>query len=61
MPQVLNMSVLHRVLQKAAHHIPWFLNMLGLEYARFVNLSRLLRVLCKLYFKDLRFLECLEF
>ena len=61
MPQVLNMSVLHRVLQKAAHHIPWFLNMLGLEYARFVNLSRLHRVLCKLYFKDLRCLECLEF
>ena len=37
MPRVLNMSVLHRVLQKTAHHIFWVLNILGLEYARVVN------------------------
>ena len=61
MPCVLNMSVLHRVLWKTAHHIPRVLNMLGLEYTRVVNLSRLHRVLCKLYFKDLWCLECLEF
>ena len=60
MPRVLNMSVLHRVLQETALHIPWFPNMLGLEYARVVNLLRLHRVLCKLYFRDLRCLECLE-
>ena len=60
MPRVLNMSVLHRVLQETALYIPWFPNMLGLEYARVVNLSRLHRVLCKLYFRDLRCLECLE-
>ena len=61
MPRVLNISVLHRILQKTSHHILWVLNMLGLEYARVVNLSRLHRVLCILYFKDLRCLECLEF
>ena len=59
--RVLNMSVLLTVLQKTAHHIPWVLNMLGLEYTRAVNLSKLHRVLCKLYFKDLRCLACLEF
>ena len=60
MPRVLNISVLHRVLQ-TAHHILWVLNMLGLEYARAVNLPRLHRVLCILYLKDLQCLECLEF
>ena len=30
------------------------LNMLGLEYTRAVNMPRLLRVPCKLYFKDSR-------
>ena len=61
MPRVLDVSVFHRVLQKTARHILWVLNMLGLEYARVVNLSRLHRVLCILHFKDLQCLECLEF
>ena len=61
MSQVLNISVLHRVLEKTAYNILWVLNMLGLEYARVANLSRLHSVLCILYFKDLRCLECLDF
>ena len=60
MPRVLNISVLHRVPQ-TADHILWVLNMLGLEYARVVNLSRLHKVLCILHFKGLQCLECLEF
>ena len=42
-------------------HIPRVRNMLGLEYTRVVNMSRLHRVLCKMYFKDSRYLECLKF
>ena len=62
MPRVLDVSVFHRVLQKTAHHILWVLNMLGLEYARVVNLSSYTGFfLYKLYFKDLRCIECLEF
>ena len=43
MPQVLNIPVLHRVLQKAPRHtcltgILWTLNMLGFEYTRVVNM-----------------------
>ena len=58
MPQVLNMPVLRRVLSV---HIPRVPNMLGLEYTRFVKMSTLHRVLCKIYFKGSRYLECLEF
>ena len=61
MPRVLNISVLHRILQKTAYHILWVLNMLGLECARVVNLPRLHRVLCILFSKDLQCLEWLEF
>ena len=57
MPRVQNISVLHRVPSKTANHIPQFLNMLGLEY---MNMSRLRRVLCKLFFKDSPYLECLS-
>ena len=35
--------------------------MLGFEYTRVVNMTWLHRVLCKLYFKDSRYFECLEF
>ena len=56
MPRVLNMPVLHRVPLKTAHHIPRVLNTLGLEYMQVMNMSRLHRVLCKLYFKDSRYL-----
>ena len=41
--------------------IPGVLNMLGLEYIRVASMPRLHRVLRKLYFKYLRYLECLEF
>ena len=61
MPRVLNISVLHRVLQKTAHRILWVLNMLRLEYARVVNLPKLHRVLCILYFKDLQCLKVSEY
>ena len=40
--------------------IPRIINMLGLEYTRVVNLTRLHRVHCKLYFKDSRYFEWLE-
>ena len=50
MPLVLNMPVLHKLL-----------NMIGLEYTRVVNMSRLNKVLCKLSSKRSRYLECLEF
>ena len=60
MPGVLNMLVFHKVPQKTAHHIPQGLNMLGLEYTKVVNMSRLKRVLCKVHFEDSRYLECLE-
>ena len=33
-------------------HIPRVLNILRLEYTRVVNMSRVHRVQCKLYFKD---------
>ena len=46
---------------KNDRYIHRVLNMLGLEYTRVVNMSRLNRVLCKLYFKDSRFLEYLDF
>ena len=36
------------------------LNMLVLEYTRIVNMPSLHRVLCKLYFKDSRYLKCLQ-
>ena len=35
--------------------------MLGLEYTRVVNMTRLQRVQCKLYVKDSQYFECLEF
>ena len=35
--------------------------LLGLEYTRVLNMTWLHRILCKLYFKDLRYLECHEF
>ena len=41
--------------------IPRVINRLGHEYARVVNMIRLHRVLCKLYFKDSRYFECLDF
>ena len=41
--------------------ISWALNMLELEYTRVVNIPRLHTVLCKLYFKDSQYFECLEF
>ena len=37
------------------------LKMLELEYTRVVNMPRLHMVMCKLYFKDSRYSECLEF
>ena len=37
------------------------LDMLRLKYAKAANMSRLHRVLCKLYFKDSRYFEFLEF
>ena len=40
--------------------IPRVLNMLVLEYTRIANMLSLHRVLCKLYFKDSRYLKCLE-
>ena len=43
-----------------AHHIPRVLNMLGLEYTRVVNMSRIHRVLCKLYFKNSSILNVLS-
>ena len=61
MPRVLNMPVLHRVLYQTTHHIPWLLNMLGFECTYVVNMSTLHIVLCKLYFNDSQYLECLEF
>ena len=54
MPQVFNMPVLLSVLSVYIPRVP---NMLGLEYTRFVKMSRLHRVLCKIYFKDSRYLE----
>ena len=33
----------------------------GFEYTRFVNMTRLMRVQCKLYLKDSWYFECLEF
>ena len=41
--------------------IPRIINMLGLEYTGIVNMTRLERVQCKLYFKYSRYFECLEF
>ena len=41
--------------------IPWVLNMLGLECTQVVNMAMVHRVLCKLYFKDSQYPECLEF
>ena len=41
--------------------IPRVINMLGHENTRVVNMTRLHSVLCKLYFKDSRYFECLEF
>ena len=32
--------------------VPRVINMLGLEYTKFMNMARLHQVLCKLYFKD---------
>ena len=43
------------------HHIPRVLNILGLEYTTIRAVQGLHRVLCKLYFKDSWYLECLEF
>ena len=64
---VLNMPALYRVLYKMVHHtcdralsIPRVISMLGHGYTRVVNMTRLHRVLCKLYFKDSRYFECLE-
>ena len=33
----------------------------GFEYTRFENMTRLMRVQCKLYLKDSWYFECLEF
>ena len=44
-----------------AFSIPRGINMLGHEYTRAVNMTRLHRVLCKLYFKDSRYFESFEF
>ena len=41
--------------------IPWSLIMPGLEYTRVVTMPRLHMFLCKLYFKDSQYFECLEF
>ena len=41
--------------------IPEALNLPGLEYTRAVNMPRLQMVLCKLYFKDSQYFECLEY
>ena len=40
---------------------PSVLTVIGLEYTRVVSMSRLQGVLCKLYFKDSHYLECVEF
>ena len=40
--------------------IPQIINMLGLEYTRFVNMARLHRVQYELYFKGSRYVECLQ-
>ena len=40
--------------------IPRVLNMLRLEYARAANMLRLHRLLCKLYFKNSRYLNVLN-
>ena len=42
MPRVLDMSVLRKIF----FYVPGVLNMLGLEYTRVVNVSKLYRVLC---------------
>ena len=69
--RVLNMSGLHKVLNKTAsvkqgsvENGPSYSSgsqYVRVEYTRVVNISRLQRVLSKLYFKDSRYLECLEF
>ena len=41
--------------------IPWAVSLPVLGYTRVVNMSRLHIVLRKLYFKDSRNFECLEF
>ena len=41
--------------------IPPVLSLLGLEDTRAVNILMLHMVLCKLYFKDSWYFECLEF
>ena len=46
---------------QGSFHITRVLLMHRLEYTRFVNMSMLHRGLCKIYFKDSRCLECLEF
>ena len=40
--------------------IPRIIIMLEFEYTKVVNMTRLHRVQCKLYFKDSRYFECLE-
>ena len=41
--------------------IPWASNMLGLEYTRVYQGHEYAQALCKLYFKDSQYFECLEF
>ena len=68
MPRVLNMPVYTEFCRKLRSYmfdrvlsILRVLDMLGLEYKRVVHMPRLYGVLCKLYFKDSWYLECLEF
>ena len=73
MPWILNMagglnmlglrSIIHvwQSFEYSSGSIPRVLDMLGFEYTRVVNMPKLHMVLCKLYFKDSRYLECFEF
>ena len=54
-PLLIHVWMFDRVLS-----IPRILNILEFEYTRVMNVRRLHKVLCKLYLKDSRYLECLE-
>ena len=60
MPRGLNMTVTQSSIENGPSY-PSVLTVIGLEYTRVVSMSRLQGVLCKLYFKDSHYLECLEF
>ena len=60
MPRGLNMTVTQSSIENGPSY-PLVFTVIGLEYTRVVSMSRLQDVLCKLYFKDSHYLECVEF